>query len=134
VLSLFITALRNGEEPTVYGDGEQSRDFTFVKNVVEANIQACETPGIGGRAFNLGTGGRYTLNYTLKLLEGFSGRPAGAKYGPPREGDIRDSQADVSLACQAFGYDPQIRFEEGLRKTWDWYCAHAQEPARVRQP
>jgi UDP-glucose 4-epimerase len=134
VLSLFIAALRNGFEPTVYGDGEQSRDFTFVQNVVEANIQACETPGIGGRAFNLGTGGRYTLNYTLKLLEGFSGRPARVKYGPPREGDIRDSQADVSLARQAFGYEPRIRFEEGLRKTWEWYCARSQEPARVRQP
>jgi nucleoside-diphosphate-sugar epimerase len=134
VLSLFITAMRNGTEPTVYGDGEQSRDFTFVRNVVEANIQACETPGIGGRAFNLGTGGRYTLNYTLKLLEGFSKHSAKAKYGPPREGDIRDSQADISRARQAFGYDPRIRFEEGLQKTWDWYCAQAQEPARVRQP
>lgn len=134
VLSLFISAMRNGAEPTVYGDGEQSRDFTFVQNVVEANIQACETPGIGGRAFNLGTGGRYTLNYTLQLLEGFSKHSAKAKYGPPREGDIRDSQADISRARQAFGYDPRIRFEEGLQKTWDWYCAQAQEPARVRQP
>ena len=134
VLSLFIAALRDGGQPTVYGDGEQSRDFTFVQNVVEANIQACEAPGIGGRAFNLGTGGRYTLNYTLKLLEEFSGRSARAKYGPPREGDIRDSQADVSLAAQAFGYRPQIKFEEGLRKTWEWYSAHDQEPVRVRQP
>lgn len=125
VLSLFINAMRNGGQPTVYGDGEQSRDFTFVQNVVEANIHACETPGIGGRAFNLGTGGRYTLNYTLKLLEEFSGRPARAKYGSPREGDIRDSQADISLAVQAFGYRPQIRFEEGLRSTWDWYCEHS---------
>jgi len=134
VLSLFIDALRNGGEPKVYGDGEQSRDFTFVQNVVEANIQACETPGIGGRAFNLGTGGRYTLNYTLKLLEEFSGKSARARYGPPREGDIRDSQADVSLAVQAFGYRPRINFEEGLRKTWEWYAAHDQEPVRVRQP
>jgi nucleoside-diphosphate-sugar epimerase len=134
VLSLFISAMRTGGEPNVYGDGEQSRDFTFVQNVVEANIQACETPGIGGRAFNLGTGGRYTLNYTLKLLEEFSGKSARAKYGPPREGDIRDSQADVSMAAQAFGYRPQIKFEEGLRKTWEWYAAHDQEPVRVRQP
>jgi nucleoside-diphosphate-sugar epimerase len=123
VLSLFIAAMRNGGDPSVYGDGEQSRDFTFVQNVVAANLQACETAGIAGRAFNLGTGGRYTLNYTLKLLEGFSGRSAKAKYGPPREGDIRDSQADISLATQSFGYQPQIKFEDGLRKTWDWYCA-----------
>jgi len=123
VLSKFITAMRDGGEPSVFGDGEQSRDFTFVQNVVAANLQACETPGIGGRAFNLGTGGRYTLNYTLQLLEQFAARPAKAKYGPPREGDIRDSQADVRRATQAFGYKPQINFEEGLRKTWDWYSA-----------
>ena len=123
VLSLFIAAMRNGGEPNVFGDGEQSRDFTFVQNVVTANIQACETPGIGGRAFNLGTGGRYTLNYTLQLLEGFAGRPAKAKHGPPREGDIHDSQADISLAAQSFGYKPQVDFEEGLRNTWDWYTS-----------
>lgn len=123
VLSLFIAAMRNGGEPNVFGDGEQSRDFTFVQNVVAANLQALETPGIGGRAFNLGTGGRYTLNYTLQLLEGFSGKQAKAKHGPPREGDIRDSQADISLAAQSFGYQPQVNFEAGLRKTWDWYTA-----------
>ena len=121
VLSRFITAMRDGGQPSVFGDGEQSRDFTFVQNVVIANLQACETPGIAGRILNLGTGGRYTLNYTLRLLEGFAGRPAKAKYDPPREGDIRDSQADISLAMQSFGYKPQIDFEEGLRKTWDWY-------------
>jgi len=123
VLSLFIAAMRNGGEPNVFGDGEQSRDFTFVQNVVTANLQALETPGIGGRAFNLGTGGRYTLNYTLQLLEGFAGRQAKAKHGPPREGDIRDSQADISLAAQSFGYKPQVGFEDGLRKTWDWYTS-----------
>lgn len=125
VLSLFIAAMRDGGQPTVFGDGEQSRDFTFVQNVVAANLQACETPGLAGRAFNLGTGGRYTLNYTLKLLEQFAGRAAQAKYGPPREGDIRDSQADVCRAVQAFGYKPQVNFEEGLRKTWDWYSSQA---------
>jgi UDP-glucose 4-epimerase len=121
VLSLFITAMRDGGEPSVFGDGEQSRDFTFVQNVVAANLQACETPGLAGRVFNLGTGNRYTLNYTLRLLEAYAGRPAKAKYGQPREGDIRDSQADISLASQTFGYKPLISFEEGLRRTWDWY-------------
>jgi nucleoside-diphosphate-sugar epimerase len=133
VLSLFIAAMRNGAQPSIYGDGEQSRDFTFVQNVVAANLQACETPGIGGRAFNLGTGGRYTLNYTLELLERFAGRPSKAKYGSPREGDIRDSQADVSQATQAFGYHPQINFEEGLRKTWDWYGAQGANVKRLSQ-
>ena len=123
VLSLFIAAMHNGGEPNIFGDGEQSRDFTFVQNVVAANLQACEAPGIGGRAFNLGTGGRYTLNYTLRLLEDFAGRPAKAKHGAAREGDIRDSQADISLAAQSFGYKPQINFEDGLRKTWDWYSS-----------
>ncbi len=121
VLSLFISAMRDGGQPNVFGDGEQSRDFTYVENVVTANLQACEAPGIAGRSFNLGTGGRYTLNYTLQLLAGFAHRPAEPKYGPPREGDIRDSQADISLAQQTLGYEPQVTFEAGLRKTWDWY-------------
>ena len=123
VLSLFAAALRDGVPPNVYGDGEQSRDFTFVQNVAELNIQACEAPGVSGMVFNGGTGGRYTLNYTLKLFEKFAGRSANAKYVEPRKGDIRDSQADVSLARQKLGYDPRVGFEEGLRRTWDWYCA-----------
>jgi UDP-glucose 4-epimerase len=123
VLSLFAAALRDGGVPKVYGDGEQSRDFTFVQNVAELNIQACETPGVSGMIFNGGMGGRYTLNYTLKLFEQFAGRPSNAKYVEPRKGDIRDSQADVSLARQKLGYDPRVGFEEGLRRTWDWYCA-----------
>jgi UDP-glucose 4-epimerase len=123
VLSLFAAALRDGVPPSVYGDGEQSRDFTFVQNVAELNIQACETPGVSGMVFNGGTGSRYTLNDTLKLFEKFAGRSANAKFVEPRKGDIRDSQADVSLARQKLGYDPRVGFEEGLRRTWDWYCA-----------
>ncbi len=123
VLSLFITAMQNGAPPTVYGDGEQSRDFTFVENVVHANLRACETPGIAGMVFNAGTGCRYTLNQTLALLEKFSGHPARAKYLEPRSGDIRDSQADISLAREKLGYDPRVDFEEGLRRTWEWYCS-----------
>ena len=123
VLSLFITAMLEGKSPSVYGDGQQSRDFTFVSNVVGANLQACEAPGVSGMVFNIGTGARCTLNQTLQLLEKFAGRPANAKYAAPRAGDIRDSQADISLARQKLGYDPQVGFEEGLRRTWDWYCA-----------
>ncbi len=113
--------MREGEAPTVYGDGEQSRDFIFVENVVLANILPFETPGIAGMAFNIGTGVRHTLNQTLKLLSKFSGREVNGKYGPPRPGDIRDSQADISLAREKLGFDPRIGFEEGLRRTWDWY-------------
>jgi nucleoside-diphosphate-sugar epimerase len=123
VLSLFCTAMRDGGAPTVFGDGENSRDFTFVENVVQGNILACDTPNIAGMVFNLGTGGRYTLNQTLRLLEKFSGRAANAQYGPSRPGDIRDSQADISLARERLGFNPRVGFEEGLRRTWDWYCA-----------
>ena len=123
VLSLFITAMQKDVPPTVYGDGEHSRDFTFVENVVQANLLACEVPGIAGMVFNAGTGRRYTLNQTLALLEKFAGRPARAKYLESRAGDIRDSQADISLARERLGYDPRVGFEEGLRRTWEWYCA-----------
>jgi len=125
VLSLFITAVRDGTVPTVFGDGEHSRDFTYVENVVQGNLAACVTPGIAGMSFNLGTGGRHTLNETLRLLEKFAGHPANPKYLAAREGDIRDSQADISAARQKLGYTPTVDFEEGLRRTWDWYCRQA---------
>jgi len=121
VLSLFNAAVLDGTQPTVYGDGEQSRDFTYVGNVVEANLLACEAKRAAGLAINIGTGSRYTLNQTLALLEKITGRPAKAKYAPPREGDIRDSQADISLAKNVLGYNPRVGFEEGLKHTWDWF-------------
>lgn len=121
VLSLFNAALLNGTQPAVYGDGEQSRDFTYVANVVRANLLACTAKGAAGLAINVGTGNRYTLNHTLALLERITGLPAMAKYFPPRGGDIRDSQADISQAREVLGYSPQIGFEEGLRRTWEWF-------------
>jgi nucleoside-diphosphate-sugar epimerase len=129
VLSLFCTALRDGAPVTVYGDGEQSRDFVYVDNIVQANLLACEAPEAPGLVFNIGTGSRYTLNQTLKLLEEISGRPARAGYGPPRVGDIRDSQADIALARQKLGYEPRVGFEEGLRRTWQWFEARAKTAA-----
>ncbi len=129
VLSLFNAALLAGMQPTVYGDGEQSRDFVYVQNVVEANLLAAEAKGAPGLAFNIGTGDRTTLNQTLALLEKITGRPAHAKYAAPREGDIRDSQADISLARQALGYNPCFGFEEGLKRTWDWFCATQNAPS-----
>ena len=123
VLSLFIAAMHNGGAPLIYGDGEQSRDFTYVENVVNANLQAFEAPGVAGMAFNLATGGRHTLNETLRVLEKFAGRTADANYTQPRPGDIRDSQADISRAREKLGFNPGISFEEGLRRTWDWYSA-----------
>jgi UDP-glucose 4-epimerase len=123
VLSLFNAAVLAGTEATVYGDGEQSRDFTYVGNVVQANLQACEAEQASGLAINIGTGNRYTLNQTLALLEKVSGRTAKAKYAPPRSGDIRDSQADISLAREVLGYNPRVGFEEGLKHTFAWFCA-----------
>jgi nucleoside-diphosphate-sugar epimerase len=123
VLSVFNAALRGGTQPIVYGDGEQSRDFVYVKNVVEANLLAAEAKGASDLIFNIGTGNRYTLNQTLALLGRITGRPAVAKYASAREGDIRDSQADIALAREALGYQPHVEFEEGLKKTWEWFSA-----------
>lgn len=121
VLSRFITAVIAGQPPTVFGDGEQSRDFTYVDNIVDLTLRACETPGVSGKIFNGGTGGRFTLNHTLQLLSKISGKPVQAKYDSPRTGDILHSQADISLAQKLLGYSPAVGFEEGLRRTFDWY-------------
>ena len=123
VLSVFNAALLSGAQPAIYGDGEQSRDFVFVGNVVEANLLAAEAKGAAGQIINVGTGSRFTLNQTLALLERITGRPARAKYAAARDGDIRDSQADIGLAREALGYHPRIGFEEGLKKTWEWFSS-----------
>jgi UDP-N-acetylglucosamine/UDP-N-acetyl-alpha-D-glucosaminouronate 4-epimerase len=123
VLSLFNAALLEEKPLTIYGDGEQSRDFTYVANVVETNLLACEASTAAGMALNVGTGNRYTLNQTLQLLQKISGKSVEANYGPPREGDIRDSQADITLVRRVLGYNPTVGFEEGLERTWKWYCA-----------
>ena len=129
-LSVFSAAFLGGTQPTVYGDGEQSRDFVYVENVVAANLLAAESKGAPGLAINVGTGNRHTLNQTLALLEQITGRPSQAKYAPTREGDIRDSQADIGLARQALGYHPGIGFEEGLKRTWEWLRAAQIRPKR----
>jgi nucleoside-diphosphate-sugar epimerase len=124
VLSRFATAFLDGEQPVIFGDGEQTRDFTYVENAVQANLRACEAPDAAGQIFNVGTGARISLNRTLELLRKISGKHLEAKYDPPREGDIRDSQADISRAKQSLGYEPSVEFEEGLQKTFDWYREH----------
>lgn len=124
VLSRFATAFLEDGQPVVFGDGEQSRDFTFVDNAVQANLLACETPNVSNQVFNIGTGQRITLNQTLELLRRISGKNLTAKYDPPRDGDIRDSQADIQKARQLLGYEPTVMFEEGLSRTYEWYRAH----------
>ena len=123
VLSRFIAALLEGKQPVVFGDGKQSRDFTYVANVVDASLRACEAPGASGKVFNVGTGERFTLNETLRLLGEISGKNAQAKYDPPRTGDILHSQADISLARRILGYQPSVAFADGLQRTWEWYAA-----------
>ena len=121
VLAKFCTAFLEETQPVVFGDGEQTRDFTFVENAVQANLLACEAPNVSGRVFNVGTGGRTSLNEVLRTLEKITGKTLEAKYEPPRDGDIRDSQADISQAKQFLGYEPLVGFEEGLTRTFEWY-------------
>jgi nucleoside-diphosphate-sugar epimerase len=122
VLSRFNAAFLEGREPTIYGDGQQSRDFTFVANAVQANLLACTAQNVAGLVFNIGTGNRYTLNQTLQMLGKITGRSGNAQYTPPRNGDILHSQADISEAREKLGYNPRVEFEEGLRRTWEWFC------------
>jgi UDP-glucose 4-epimerase len=121
VLAKFCTAFLEDTQPVIFGDGEQTRDFTYVENAVQANLLACEAPNVSGKVFNVGTGGRFSLNQTVALLNKVTSKNLEAKYEPPREGDIRDSQADISQAREFLGYDPQVGFEEGLRRTFEWY-------------
>ena len=121
VLSKFCTAFLEDVQPLVFGDGEQTRDFTYVDNAVQANLAACEAPNASGKVFNVGVGGRVSLNEVLRELAKITGKTLAAKYEPPRDGDIRDSQADISEARETLGYDPQVSFEEGLARTFEWY-------------
>jgi len=121
VLAKFCTAFLEDSQPVVFGDGEQTRDFTYVENAVQANLLACEAPSASGKVFNIGVGGRVSLNGVLRELQKITGKKLEAKYDPPRDGDIRDSQADISQAREFLGYDPLVTFEDGLARTFQWY-------------
>ena len=123
VLAIFCRRMLAGEQPTIYGDGEQSRDFTYIDNVVHANLLAADAPAerVAGQMMNVATGVRSTLNetfYILRELTGYVGEP---RYEAPRSGDIRDSLADIHLASKLLGYRPIVDFREGLRRTVEWY-------------
>jgi UDP-N-acetylglucosamine/UDP-N-acetyl-alpha-D-glucosaminouronate 4-epimerase len=124
VLSIFMTCLLEGRSPTIFGDGEQSRDFTYVEDVVKLLLKASEAPGVSGKVYNAGNGGCFTLNHTWQLLQEIAGVRVPAIYGPRRPGDVHDSQADTTAAVRDLGLAPQFTFEEGLRLTYDWYRAH----------
>ncbi len=123
VLAKFITQMLRGEQPTIFGDGETSRDFTYIDNAVSANLLACKAPAAkaAGRVFNTATGRRVTLNETFKALQPLTGYAGNVKYGPEREGDIKHSLADISRAEDALGYKTIVDFEEGLKRTVEWY-------------
>ena len=120
VISLFSTALLEGRQPTIYGDGEQTRDFTYVANVVDGVLRACEAKGVAGEVINVATGGRISLNELLRVMNGIIGTSIQPIYAEPRAGDVKDSQADISKAEQLLGYRPTVSLEEGLTHTLDW--------------
>lgn len=130
VLAIFSQKMLDGQQPTIYGDGEQSRDFTYIDNVVHANLLAAAAPGdkVTGQVMNAATGSRITLNETFELLRGLTGYKGIPKYDNQRSGDIRDSLADISLAKELIGYTPLVDFSEGLRRTVNWYKALAATP------
>jgi nucleoside-diphosphate-sugar epimerase len=123
VISLFVTSLLSGKRPVIYGDGLQSRDFTYVEDVVQGNLRALKARGLAGQQVNVATGHRVTLRQLLDTLAREIGVPARAEHRPPRAGDIRHSLADISAAHKLLGYRPQVDFETGLLRTLEWYRA-----------
>jgi len=128
VISLFITALLEDRRPTIYGDGEQTRDFTYIANVVDGVLPACHAPGLAGEVMNVATGGRISLNELLSTLCSLVGTRVDAVHAEPRAGDVRDSQADITRARKLLGYEPAIDLREGLERTLAWY-REAPQPA-----
>lgn len=131
VMAKFTLQMMRGERPTIFGDGEQGRDFTYIDNAVSANLLAMVAPRekIAGRIFNVACGERHSVNKTFKILAELLDFKEQPIYGPPRTGDIRDSLADISAAREAFGYRVAVTFEEGLRRTVEWYKQHYSEVA-----
>ena len=123
VISLFISALCDGRQPTIFGDGEHTRDFTYVANVVDGVLRACAADAASGEVINVATGGRISLNTLFNTVRQLVGARIEPIYAPPRAGDVKDSQADISKARRLLGYQPSVTFEEGLEKTVDWYRA-----------
>jgi UDP-glucose 4-epimerase len=126
VLAKFINQMLSGEQPTIFGDGKQSRDFTFIENVVGANLLACqaESGKVAGKVINVATGRRTDLYQTFLILKKLIGYTGDVKYAPERAGDVKHSLADISRAEQFLGYKPTVDFEEGLSRTVEWYRSH----------
>ncbi len=121
VISLFCRSVLEGSAPVIFGDGEQSRDFTFVEDVADLTMKAARASGVAGRLYNAGNGNRYTLNEVWWTLQKIAGVSIPARYDAPRAGDVRHSQADTAAAARDLGHAPRFSLEEGLRRTLDWY-------------
>ena len=121
VISLFIRALVEGRQPTIYGDGEQTRDFTYVANVVDGVLRACTAPDASGEVINVATGGRISLNTLFEVVKELTGAGVTPIYAAPRAGDVRDSQADIGKARRLLGYEPIVAFDQGLAQTVAWF-------------
>jgi nucleoside-diphosphate-sugar epimerase len=121
VLSLFMKHVLARTPPTIFGDGEQSRDFTYVEDVAELNLKAARARNVAGKIYNGGNGGKITLNQAWALLQAFEGVDIPPQHGPPRAGDVRDSQADTRAAVVELGYQARFSFAQGMRKTLEWY-------------
>jgi nucleoside-diphosphate-sugar epimerase len=121
VISLFIRALIEGKQPTIYGDGGQTRDFTYVANVVDGVLRACTAPQASGEMINVATGGRISLNDLFRTLKDLTGAAVEPSYAETRSGDVRDSQADIGKAHRLLGYEPTVTLEQGLEKTVAWF-------------
>jgi nucleoside-diphosphate-sugar epimerase len=128
VISLFISALCEGRQPKIYGDGEHTRDFTYVANVVDGVLRACHAKGASGEVINVATGGRISLNHLFRTVRDLAGAKVEPSYADPRPGDVKDSQADISKARRILGYEPIVSFEEGLNRTLAWYRTSQQMP------
>jgi UDP-glucose 4-epimerase len=130
VIPLFITSMLAGRQPVIYGDGRQSRDFSFVANVVHANLLAADAPTVAGRTINAADGRSIDLLTLLEAINRLLGTKVQARFDPPRPGDVRESQADITLARRLLGYEPQVDFEEGMRRSIDYYRRIAGQQGR----
>jgi len=129
VISVFAAALLDGRPPTIYGDGEQTRDFTYVADVVSGVLKACDAPDASGEVINVATGGRISLNRLYDAMRAIVGSQVKPVYAAPRAGDVRDSQADISKARRLLGFEPAVSLEDGLRRTVEWYRTSRSEAA-----
>ncbi|HQE19134.1 MAG TPA: NAD-dependent epimerase/dehydratase family protein, partial [Aggregatilineales bacterium] len=123
VIPKFITCMLEGQRPTIFGDGEQTRDFTYIGNVIKGNLLAATAPAerVAGQVFNMATGAQISLNGLVEMLQEITGQNLAPVYAPPRTGDIKHSRADIEKARRLLGYEPEVSFLEGLRQTVEWY-------------